>query len=102
MGTEGGAAARAVGRNFITLVYQPFVPHLFHRPPNRLNICTIHRDVGMFKVNPVANSFGEAVPFFQIFKDAVPAFGVELLYTVSFDLRLAGKAELFFHFQFNR
>ena len=68
MGTERRAATRTMRCYFIALIDKSFVPHLFDRPPDRLDVAVVHGDISMLQVHPVGDSLGEVIPFFQVSK----------------------------------
>ena len=75
-------------------------PELLERPPDRLDVVVVQRDIGVVEVDPEPDALGQPVPLLDISEDGLPALGVELGDPVFLDLLLGGDAELLFDLEF--
>ena len=102
MGRQAGAAARAVGQNFVAFVDQAFFVELVENPPFGFDIIVIEGDVRVIQIDEIAHALGQFAPLRFVGEDGFAAFLVELRDTVVFDFGLVVDAQLFFHFDFDR
>ena len=99
---ERGAAARAVGHDLVPLVEAALVPELAQRPPDRLDVVVLERDVGVVEVDPEADPLGQPVPLLDVLEHRGAAALVELGDPVLLDLLLGGDTQLFFDLELDR
>ena len=97
-----GAAAGAVGHDFMALVDQTLVRDGFQAPPFAFDIIVVVGHIGVFHVHPVADPVAHFLPFVQVLPHAFLALLDEGLDAVLLDLGLAVQAQLLFHFQLYR
>ena len=102
MGAEGGAAAGAVGCYPVALVDQALVPERLYDPPEGLNVGVVKGDVGVFHVQPEADSLGEFLPALEVAQDAFTAANVELIDPELLDLGLIIEAQFLLYLQLDR
>src|SRR4029077_4580560 len=72
------------------------------RPPDRLDVVVLERDVGVVEVDPEPDPLGQPVPLLDVLEDRLAAAGVELVDPELLDLLLGGDAELFFDLDLDR
>ena len=86
-----------MGSDLIALIDEPLIPHLLYGPPAALNVAIFHGDVGVFQVDPEADTLGHRLPLFEVAENALPAEGIKLINTVLLNLCLVSKTQLAFH-----
>ena len=91
---QGGAAARAVGRDPVVLLQEALVEDLLQRPPARLHIAGGHGDVGVVEVDPVPHAAGQLGEGVDVPQHRLAALSVERLHPVGLDVGFTGEAEL--------
>ncbi|CAM5540181.1 hypothetical protein SGLAM104S_07434 [Streptomyces glaucescens] len=99
---QPGAAAGAPGGDTVVLDQESLVEDLLQRPPDRLDVLGVHRDVGVVEVDPVAHAgrqLGEGV---GVAEHGLAAPGVELGDAERLDVLLAGEAQLLLDRQLDR
>ncbi len=94
VGGERGPAPRAVGNDLVALIEPAVVPDPPQRPPDRLDVVVVQRDVGVVEVEPEADPLGQPVPVLHVAEDGLPAALVELGDPIGLDLGLRGDAQL--------
>ncbi len=95
-------ATRAVRLNLVSLVDQPSIVVLLQRPPDRLDVIVLERDVRMIQVDPVAHHAGQLFPVGFVLPDRLFALLVELGNTVFHDVILVLETEFFLDFYLHR
>ena len=91
---ERRAAARAVRHDLVALEQQVAVEHRLQRPPDRLDVARVEREVGVVEVDPVADPLRERLPVLQVLEHGLAALGVELGHAVALDVVLGVEPEL--------
>ncbi len=99
---QRGAVARAVRHHLVALGQQALLPHLLQRPPDRLDVVVVEREVGLVSVDPEADPLRQRVPLVDVAQHRLAALGVELLHAVALDVRLRGEAELLLDLELDR
>ena len=97
-----GAAAGAVGHDFVALIDQALVRDGLEAPPFGFNVIIVVGHVRVFHVHPITYPVAHFFPFVQVLPHAFLALLDEGLDAVLFDLGLAVQAQLLFHFKLHR
>lgn len=96
------AAAGAPGGDAVVLDQQALVEDLLQRPPDRLDVLGVHRDVGVVEVDPVAHAGRQLGERVGVAEHGLAALVVEGGDAVRLDVLLAGEAELLLDRQLHR
>jgi hypothetical protein len=96
------AVARAVGHHLVALGQQALLPDLLERPPDRLDVGVVEREVGVAGVDPEADPLGQLVPLVDVAEHRLAALRVELGDPVALDVVLALDAELLLDLELDR
>ena len=96
------SAARAVRHNLKSFIKEILIPDFFQRPPLRLNIIVVISYIRMIHVGPETNGRRKILPHSLVFPDAFFTLLDKRLHTVSLDLFLAVKPELFLNLKLYR
>ena len=95
-------AARAVGLNLVSLVNQSGVEIFFQRPPDRLHVVRLKRNIGRVEIDPIAHLARQGFPIGLVLPDRFLALFVELLDAVCQDVIFVLHPEHLFNFDFHR
>ena len=92
---QRGSASRAVRADPEVLDQQALVEDDLERPPDGLDVGSVHRPVGAGRVDPVAHPLGHRLERVDVPQHRLAAPLVELPDAVGLDALLAGQAEFF-------
>ena len=96
---QRGAAAGAVRNHLVALEEQALVPDLLQRPPDRLDVVVVQREVGLVGVDPEPDPLGQPVPLVDVAQHRLAAARVELRHAEALDVVLGLKAQLLLDLQ---
>ena len=90
------------GHDLVALGQQALVEDLLERPPDRLDVVVVEREVGVVGVDPEADPLGQRVPLVDVAQHRLAALGVELGDAVALDVVLGVEAELLLDLELDR